>query len=318
MQTWPLLDELENLDEVETVLLAGAGGGFDVYHAIPLYFRLVEMGKKVVFCNYSFASLASMKSDSFTASCVRVHADSSHSASYAPEYTMCRWFREVHQQEVSIYAYRGVGVVPVKAVFNKLKKKLGVDAVVIVDGGTDSLMRGDEFSLATPAEDMTSIVAAYFSNIDHCYLMCIGFGVDTYHGVSHAQYLESVAALSQTSDFLGVSSLLPQSVEFAEYSSLINYANDRLLGNESIVANSIESAAAGKYGDVNLGKRTQGSKLWINPLMAICWGFRLNGVIERSLYAKRLEDTEKLSDVEFVIRRFRMSVASRDWESIPH
>ncbi len=34
-----------------------------------------------------------------------------------------------------------------------------IDCVILVDGGTDSLMRGDEKQLGTPTEDMTSIAA---------------------------------------------------------------------------------------------------------------------------------------------------------------
>jgi hypothetical protein len=52
-----------------------------------------------------------------------------------------------------------VGVRPLRAAYAKLAEHLDLDAVVLVDGGTDILMRGDEAGLGTPADDMTSLAA---------------------------------------------------------------------------------------------------------------------------------------------------------------
>ena len=40
-----------------------------------------------------------------------------------------------------------------------LIEQLQLDTIILVDGGTDSLMRGDEAKLGTPEEDMASIAA---------------------------------------------------------------------------------------------------------------------------------------------------------------
>lgn len=37
--------------------------------------------------------------------------------------------------------------------------RLEIDAVVLVDGGTDIMLRGDESALGTPVEDVTSMAA---------------------------------------------------------------------------------------------------------------------------------------------------------------
>lgn len=50
------------------------------------------------------------------------------------------------------------------------------------DGGTDSLMRGDESGLGTPTEDMASIAAVNKLKVRTKILMCIGLGIDTFHG----------------------------------------------------------------------------------------------------------------------------------------
>ena len=51
----PLLNELE---KANTVLIAGAGGGFDVFCGLPLYFWLKKAGKTVHLANLSSGALA--------------------------------------------------------------------------------------------------------------------------------------------------------------------------------------------------------------------------------------------------------------------
>lgn len=83
--------------------------------------------------------------------------------------------------------------------FTALADALGLDAIVLVDGGTDILMRGDEDGLGTPAEDMTSLAAvAGLVNIRAKLVASIGFGIDAYHGVNHVQVLENLADLERT------------------------------------------------------------------------------------------------------------------------
>lgn len=50
----PLFDRLE---QSQNVLVAGAGGGFDIYAGLPLAFALAALGKNVHLANLSFSSL---------------------------------------------------------------------------------------------------------------------------------------------------------------------------------------------------------------------------------------------------------------------
>ena len=45
------------VENSECVLVAGAGGGFDVYAGLPIYEHLRSLGKKVFLANMSFVSL---------------------------------------------------------------------------------------------------------------------------------------------------------------------------------------------------------------------------------------------------------------------
>jgi len=314
LQSWPLFDAL---GEARSILVAGAGGGFDVYAGLPLYFALREAGKTVHLANLSFASLPSAPVDRIFPHCVRVTAGTLRAPTYFPEYHLSRWFREALQEEVPVYAFPLVGVQPLRETYRKLADMLRLDAVVLVDGGTDSLMRGDEAGLGTPAEDAISLAAVSGSGIARQFLACIGFGVDTYHGVCHAQFLESVASLTRAGAFLGVTSVLPQMEAGQRYAQAVAYANERAKGRESIVSNSIVSAIEGQFGDHHRMERTRSNQLWINPLMPIYWAFDLPNVIFRSLYLDQLSETKTLQEVVNKIQIFRARCKTKEWEEMP-
>jgi hypothetical protein len=48
----------ERVASAERVLIAGAGGGFDVFAGLPLYFALRAAGKQVHLANLSFTPLS--------------------------------------------------------------------------------------------------------------------------------------------------------------------------------------------------------------------------------------------------------------------
>lgn len=63
-----------------------------------------------------------------------------------------------------------------------------LDTIILCDGGTDSLMFGDEVELGTPFEDSMNMAAVSLcSSVAHKYLLCVGMGIDTFHGVCHAR-----------------------------------------------------------------------------------------------------------------------------------
>lgn len=77
-----------------------------------------------------------------------------HSTKGCDDYFPERYLAEL--LSVPVWAIEKVGVAPVRDAYRHLIETLDLDAIVLIDGGTDILMRGDEAGLGTPAEDMTS------------------------------------------------------------------------------------------------------------------------------------------------------------------
>jgi hypothetical protein len=297
----PFFDELERF---QTILLAGAGGGFDVFTGLPLYFGLRSAGKKVHLANLSFSHLDAATGWQPTPSVREVTADSTVRSAYFPEYFLSRWFR-AQGEEVPVYCFDRTGVRPLLDAYRAVVDHVGAEAVVLVDGGTDSLMRGDEAGLGTPHEDIASIAAVDDLEVAGKYLVCLGFGVDAFHGVCHAHALEAVAELTRQGASLGVLGLTREMPEVRKYEEATESVFKAMPANPSIVSASILSALEGHYGDHHRTARTRGSTLWINPLMTLYWCFRLEVVARRIRYLEAVKRTRTAWDVCEAIDAFR-------------
>lgn len=306
------------LDPSRRVLIAGAGGGFDVFSGLPLYFLLRDSGREVYLANLSFSSLIPSVGRWLNPVLVEVTADSQGYAYYFPEQVLASWFRR-QGEEVSIYSFHRTGIRPLLEGYQTLVEELAIDTLILVDGGTDSLMRGDEAGLGTPAEDMASIAAAYQLQLPRKFLVCLGFGVDWYHGVCHAQVLESIAELTRSGAFLGAVSLLKEMPAVQRYIEACQ-AVRRAMSEDvaSIVSSSIVAALDGHFGSHHSTNRTSGDTLWINPLMTFYWSFALAPVAERVLYLEDLLGTETYEEVVFKIEAFRGRLErEKPWQEIP-
>jgi len=294
------------LAPTQSVLVAGAGGGADVFAALPLYGALRRAGKAV--------HLASLSSTPFESTArvlgpalVRVTAGTATQGSNFPELQLARWFAK-REQDVPIYCFDRTGAKPLREAYAALADLLGLDAVVLVDGGTDCLLRGDEPRLGTPEEDAASLAAAASLHVPVKILVSIGLGVETFHGITDTSVLAAIAALAKRGDFLGAWSLVAGTTDVEDYESAVAFAlRDRF--STSIVNTSVISAIRGEFGDYHATARTSGSTLAINPLMALYWAFRLDGVVERNLYLDRIRETETFAELQLAIERFRHSIA---------
>lgn len=299
------------------VLIAGAGGGFDVYSGLPLAFALRSQGKEVFLANLTFTYLGGTDAKYLAPSLAVVTPEVVGEERYFPERTLARWLASKGLPS-TIYTFQKVGVRPIRRAYETLCAELLVDALVLVDGGTDILMRGDEAGLGTPEEDMTSLAATSRLNVPTKLVCCIGFGVDTYHGVCHAHFLENVAALEREGAYLGAFSVSRTSTEGAAFLEAVAHAQTTTPQRPSIVNGSIAAAIDGQFGNVQFTTRTNGSELFINPLMGMYFAFEMDGLVRRSLYLHMLEETDTIFEVGAIIGAFRKDVKARERREIPH
>jgi hypothetical protein len=293
------------LSPARRVLLSGAGGGFDVFCGLPLFFALKAAGKEVFLGNLSFTSLEDCSGSRLAPALWEVNADSEgpRYINYFPEGYLSRWFRE-RGEEVPVYCFARTGAVPLEEGYRRLIDRLKIDTLLLVDGGTDSLMRGDEDGLGTPHEDVASLAAVHDLPLERKLLACLGFGIDHYHDVCHYHFLEAVAELTRQGAFLGAFSLTPDMPEVRQYRAACEAVFSSMPRHPSIVNTSILSAVEGRCGDYHATDRTLGSVLWINPLMTLYWCFHLEPVARRVLYLDKMKQTRSGEEVHAVVREW--------------
>ncbi len=310
----PLFARLAN---VERILIAGCGGGFDIYCGLPLALALRAQNKQVTLANLSFANpTTASRLERISDVLTRIDGDTEADHLYFPELYLARWLRDQNLPS-SVYCFARTGVIGLQQAYLTLVERERIQAVVVVDGGTDSLMRGNEAGLGTPEEDASTLVAV--SDIDlPKILVCLGFGIDAFHGVCHAQFLENTAELVKIGAFLGTLSLLPEQPETEAYLSAVEYATEQQRIYPSIVNTSVAAAISGCFGDHHPTARTRGSKLFINPLMAMYWCYQLQAVVDRMLYADMLRSTKTWPEVVMTLRGVRIALeGQRRYSPIP-
>jgi hypothetical protein len=306
------------LRSARRVLIAGAGGGFDVYAGIPLAVALRAQGKEVHLANLAFSDLNRLELDDWLFPDVaRVRPGSAGDDAYFPERTLARWLGTQGWEPV-VHAFPRVGVRPVREAYRDLVAHLGVDAVVLVDGGTDILLRGDEAGLGTPEEDMTSLAAvAALEGADRL-VVSLGFGIDAFHGVCHAHVLENLAALDRDGGYLGALSIPSASPEARAYLDAVAHAQRTTPDRPSIVQGQIAAALRGEFGDVQFTSRTAGSELFVNPLMGVYFTVDLAVLAAGVGYLGELADTDTATEVALVIEEHRDRTRRRPRRAIPH
>ncbi|WP_405137339.1 DUF1152 domain-containing protein [Nocardia sp. NBC_01388] len=196
---------------------------------------------------------------------------------------------------------------------------LGVDALVLVDGGTDILLRGDESGLGTPQEDMTSLAAVAGLHGLNRLVVSVGFGSDAYHGVCHAHVLENLAALQRENAFLGALSIPLASPEAAAYTSAVTHALTETPLRPTVVHSQIADAPRGEFGNVHSTTRTTGTKLFVNPFMAMYLTVDLPALARTVEYLPLLDPTEHPYQVAQLIEAHLTSRPKpRPATTIPH
>jgi len=312
------------------ILLSGAGGGFDIYQGIPLFFTLRAMGKEVFLANYTFsaaddeAGFDRIYRDNeneddllvVVVSADKVEQQNIMCKSYFPEYYLSLYFRSKHDIDVPVYTFPRYGHRSLKLGYEAVVEQLDIDTVIAIDGGTDSLMKGNEYQVATVEEDYNTIFAVEAirnKKVTQKFLICLGLGVDRYHGCSDVSTLRAIAELTQSGSYLGCIQCLPHQQPCVYYREASEFTYQYMPDSISIVGTSILTAIEGQFGNKHWkgNYRTSGSKLFINPLMSIYWIFENHGVYERIHDAFKKEyaaSTDSENQLRSAVHKARVTI----------
>jgi hypothetical protein len=294
---------LERLEGCRNILVVGAGGGQDILVGLPLYYTLKEAGFAVHLANYSFsdpmlAAIADEVTILIADQLVGARGKLRQPILYYPEGYLAAWFRAVHQEEVTVWLFAKTGASPLLESYRRLCSHLQIDAIILCDGGVDSLMRGDEQAAGTLIEDSISLAAVSQLTVPVQLLVCTGFGTEVEEGLGHEHALENIAALTKEGAFLGCCALTPNMEAFQFFEAACRYiweTPEAVLGQKhprSHISSRIIPAAQGWYGTYSMYAEDITASVYHSPLMALYWFFEARGVMERHLFLKDILQTQ--------------------------
>jgi hypothetical protein len=306
------------LKQARSVLIAGAGGGYDIVCGVPIAMALWSQGIAVHFASFSSTPLQDVEQGMWLRSTLLEVTAASSRPSYFPEGWLCRWVRDHVGRHTTVWCFEASGVGPLHENYRYLVETLDIDAVVVVDGGVDSLLRGDEYTLASPLEDALTIAAVSLLDVPLKALVSTAFGAERLDRISHAQVLARIADLTRAGAFWGAEAITPGAPEGDALASAIRYILDNQSGmRQSIVCGSLLAALEGKFGDQPVGASSRNTPPWISPLILLYWWFDLSEVARQHLYLPRLIPTNTFPEAAERLGEYMRTRPKRGWEEIP-
>jgi len=310
----PILNQLSNC---KNLLIAGMGGGFDIFCGLPIYFELKKRGINAHLANFSFSDIENVDYGTrLSKTLVGVTPQPERVYPDFPEFHLANWFKERRNEDVTIWSFHKTGAAPLTENYKILSDHLALDGILLIDGGVDSLVRGDEAELGTAIEDLTSLYAVnQLSNISARLIACIGFGAE--QNLMHAHIFENIASLTKAGGFLGSCSLTPQMDSYQAYDEAVTHVQSKEFQDPSVINSSIVSAVRGNYGDYHLTEKTKRSKLWISPLMPLYWFFDFDTVVKQNMLLPEIEGTMLFRDALYKVIAKAERIPRRKATNIP-
>jgi hypothetical protein len=301
------------LADARSVLLAGCGGGYDVLGALPLYLELRAKGREVHLANLSFASLTDLTTSRHPElpNLHDVGPESATELRYCPEAWLSSWLSAREGRRVPVHCFEKTGVRPLRAAYEGLVHRFGLDAIVLIDGGIDALLRGDESSLGTPSEDLSTLAAIDDVEVPTKLLACLGLGAELRDGIRHAQVFERIGELSRAGGYLGVAALLPDTPAGFSYLEAVEFVfAHQAEHRRSHVHAVVRAAARGEAGG-------QGPYVWLSALSSLYWFFDARVVARTHLFLELLKPTETMFEVVARVEAARRGRPIRERSDIP-
>lgn len=323
---------------ISTVFLTGCGGGFDFVHSMCLIPELKRLGKSFIIGSYSFGDPESISGEVIFRSkgvspviAKKVSAKSECSERYCPEVAICAYldlqFPEDSPHFIYAYYARDYSIPLLTELHQKIFSFHNINAVLLIDGGSDSLIKGDEAGFGDPIEDAVSVAAVAFITSPEILfkaLVCIGLGADRYNDVSDCSSLRAIAEITKLGGFLGSVALEKESPGYEFYKNCLEHIYS-MQSFRSVLSGSILASVEGFFDSEIIqeimGNRVMDGNVFVWPLMSMLWAFDPVVVADRSDVIKWIKDCETAQECEIVFHRHRNELGKihqiREVEELP-
>jgi hypothetical protein len=302
---------LDRLGHPKRILLAGCGGGYDVLGAIPLLHAL-RGSVEIELASLSFSYLNGLECDQDREhpNLYVVTARAATERVYCPEAWLARWLDETYGGAHAIWSFDKTGVRPLARAYRAIAERRQIDAIVLVDGGVDAMLRGDETSLGTPSEDLTSLAAATSLGIPIA-MACVGLSAELRDGIAHAQVFERIAELSRANAYWGAHALVANTPAADAYVRAVEYVfAGQMHQKRSHVCSVVTRALGGEFG-------APAPHIWLSPLASMYWFFDAAELARTHHFLADLRETDTIWEVAARVEAARKDLVIREPSTIP-
>lgn len=294
---------------MDAIIIAGCGGGYDIFGGLELYHRSKQEGKQVILVNYSFTSqkLLEASSDKFSPYLYKVSTDSyKHATTHEYEY---QYFPEANLAKAinePIYAITNdPSTQNLIECYNLiLKESPNTSTIYLVDGGCDVLLTGKETGLGTPVEDMMHLKAIASLNILNKYIIAIGVNVDTAHGVIPEELDSRLETLEKSGVLLSKTLWNLDNKSVAYYREVVNKCKPTNSIVQSLVIAALEGYR-GFYTPTHLKSRIDKSKISLSEQTCTLYMFDLIKIAKDVDYMNLINLDMRTDKVDEIIEAYQ-------------
>jgi len=273
----------------ENILIAGIGGGFDIFSGLPFLYQLKQKNN-VFLANYSFSDLNSLVSDyKISESLFEVSKkDKDYSNFYFPEYFLSEYLEEFYKEKIPIYCFEKTGVVPLYNSLKKIIEEKHINKIILVDGGFDSIMKDFSKNNGTILEDFISLAA--INKIINDYfeieinLICCGYGTEVEEKIDFNKILNNISEIEN----IDVQFFNKKSKEFIFYKNAYKQVISKNISPSHIQGRIID-AVEGKFGKY--------SGVDYNCFMSLFYIFDAKEIISKNTVLHIIDNTYTFNQV---------------------
>lgn len=313
----------KKLEACNNILIVGAGGGSDVLCGLPLYYTFLKQGKKVHLANLTHTDFKTINehTDPIVLESALMGANSiikAPSTNYIEGY-LSQYFKAALNEEKIVWMLNRTHVQELKKAFERLVDHLKIDAIVLVDGGIDSIMQGDEDGSGTMFEDTLTLAATKDIQLPKI-LACIGFGTEIEENVSHYRALENISNIIKQGGFYGNCSLVDYMNSFKFYKSACEYIWIQPGHKKSHISTRIIPAAQGEFGNIHTyaGDDEVTVEICISPLMNLYWFFEADAAVYNNQIITHIEAVPNFYEtIQAAVPRIKQ-IKTRTREPFPY
>lgn len=319
----------KKLESTNNILIVGAGGGQDVLAGLPLYYTFLKQGKKVHLANVTHTDFKTVRDhiEPIILDIALLGATgtiTTPSTNFVEGY-LSQFFKTSMGTDTTVWMLNSrTHVQGLKNAFEKLVEYLGIDAIVLVDGGVDSIMRGDEDGSGTMLEDTLTLASTRGLSKNGIeiprILACIGFGTEIEERLSHYRALENISHITKQGGFYGSCSIVEYMKSFQFYKKACEYIWSQNGHKKSHISTRIILAAEGEFGNIHSYEPELENpvEICISPLMNMYWFFEADAAVYNNQIITHIENLPNFFEtIQVAVPRIT-NIKNRDRKEFPY